>query len=247
MEGTVSDAKREEGRPAFAGTGAGVVATEAAAFAGVGEADKPIFSLELALAATGLAGATLGADFAEAATTAAGFCTDLLESLATAFAGAGLAGFLATGLEADFTTGLAATLFAALTTGLATGLVALEALDALATSLAAGLTADLGASFVVAFLTNGLGFTLAADFAVGFTAALKAGFATGFPAALGLTATAGALDLVPDFAFTSCLLVALACAWSFAVSLARECTGFPVGKPISCKIETIIIFPGRYI
>jgi hypothetical protein len=25
--------------------------------------------------------------------------------------------------------------------------------------------------------------------------------------------------------------------------LARECTGFPVGKPMSCKIETIIVFP----
>ncbi len=105
------------------------------------------------------------------------------------------------------------------------------------TALAIGLA---GAAALVTFLAG--------------VTALAAGFPLGLPAAGSLVGAAVALLLFPGLAFTSCLLAELFCAWSVVpaapprllevlsggASPARECTGFPIGKPISCKIETII-------
>ncbi|MES2947419.1 MAG: hypothetical protein V4858_02650 [Pseudomonadota bacterium] len=156
-----------------------------------------------------------------------------------------------TGFEAD-ALGLAGALGAtgALVAGfaltLATGFAVLTAAP-LVTGLVWTLAAGLGTTLVA---------TVEAPLATGFADAwatdLLAGLATGATAALPLAA--GALLFFPDLAFTSCLLAEISCAWSVdpafpprplegfsgGASPARECTGLPTGKPISCKIETII-------
>jgi hypothetical protein len=77
------------------------------------------------------------------------------------------------------------------------------------------------------------------------------GDATAFPPVLG--------DADSGFFFTSCLLAegpapescaafgaAEALLWGVdRVDSAGECTGFPLGNPISCKSETIISLPYR--
>ena len=119
---------------------------------------------------------------------------------------------------------------------LATGLVALTG----AADLEAGLLTVLGAGFSTYWATL-------PAFAAGLPGGLAAGCAL-------VVAVVGALLLFPGIAFTSCLLAERFCAWSVVpavpprllevvsggASSARECTGFPVGKPISCKSETII-------
>jgi hypothetical protein len=147
--------------------------------------------------------------------------------------GMGLAGTLAP-LES---LGLAAAMGAAFLTGSA--------------NLLAGLLAFVGSGFKA-----GLPVGLGAGFSTFLAAltALAAGFPDDLAAAGALLGAGGALLSFPGFAFTSCLLAEGFCAWSMVpavpprllevvaggVSPARECTGFPIGKPISCKIETII-------
>jgi len=121
------------------------------------------------------------------------------------------------------------------------------------TVLTAALLLDLVATgaFAAAFAAGLAGVLAAAALAAAL--AVTAFFATGF-ALLGAGFT---LLSFPDFAFTSCLLAGSACAWSLVaavalrpfrglserVSSARECTGLPMGKPISCKSETNIRRP----
>ncbi|MEO7185978.1 MAG: hypothetical protein ABIY86_11790 [Rhodoferax sp.] len=140
--------------------------------------------------------------------------------------------FLAVDFALTFANGFAVFTGAALTAGLATG-------------FATGLATSFGVTLDTAL--DGAAF------------AAVAGLATGFP--LGLAATANALGLAavalltfPDLAFTSGLLAEISCASSVGpaapalpltgffgwASPARECTGFPLAKPIRCKIETII-------
>jgi hypothetical protein len=167
-----------------------------------------------------------------------------------------LAVVFATGLETGFTTVFTVGLEAVvgLEAALATGLI-MDFSAALATGLG-----DLTADFT-GFLTTGL--ALAAAFTTGFTAAFFAtlatftGFARGLASFFVLVAAALDLGSFPDLAFTWSLLVELArlsptTLWASTdafdgllcgASSARECTGFAIGKPISCKIETIIPLP----
>ena len=235
IEGTVTWARREDGRPALAGTGAG----------------------------TGAATATTGLDLAGDEETAVGIVTDLAAGLGagletdvggvfTAAFGAALAtawglvaatGFLA-GLGAAFEITLAAGLAAALATGLGTGFATLLAGAALAV-FAAGLATTLATGFAAGLATT----FLAAALTVGLAAGLAGLFTALLAALVGVA--------LPDFVFTSCLLAGLACACSAdtevllrpreglsaGLSSARECTGSRFGKPISCKSETIIGLP----
>ena len=133
----------------------------------------------------------------------------------------------------------------------AAGLVG-DAASALADALASGLA--------TAFTGLGAGFAAAGSLAGPLTAGLAVavtGLVTALAAVLTLSVTALDLGSFPDLAFTWSLLVELAefCSvalwapWgafdgnSCGVSPARECTGFAVGKPISCKIETNIALP----
>jgi hypothetical protein len=183
------------------------------------------------------AAAAVEADLAGDLTT--GFATgltgvcDLATGLATAFAAA-----LTAGLTAGWETGFAialATGFADFTATAFTGVLLTAFAGAFATVLPAGLTG----------IFTGVALALAG---------LTTGFVVGLTAAGTLLLAVFALVSFPDIAFTSFLLAGLACAWSVGaafpsgalealpggVSPARECTGFPNGKPISCKIETII-------
>jgi hypothetical protein len=148
----------------------------------------------------------------------------------------------ATGFPAALAAGFAATL----TTGL---------LTLAGTALTTGFVTGLEAGFAAAF---GAGLTGPGFFATGFAGALVDGFAAGwlagFAGTLALPLAAVALLFFPVVAFTSCLLAERSCAWSVGLAVplwplvgffdggssARECTGLPTGKPISCKIETII-------
>ena len=146
--------------------------------------------------------------------------------------------------------------------GWTAGLVAGFALT-LATGFAVFAVAPLVSGFPWA-LATGLVAALATTLeeldplAAGLTDALATGLLVGLAADLVATtalplAAVGLLSF-PDLAFTSCLLAEISCAWSVGpagpplpleglsggTSPARECTGFPMGKPISCKIETII-------
>ncbi|QTN26099.1 hypothetical protein HZ993_18970 [Rhodoferax sp. AJA081-3] len=199
-------------------------------------------------------------------------CIGLADVLETGM-GAGLAtarGLEITGFESDGVTFLAVTTLggtAFLATGLAvdfaptfaTGLADFAG-AAFATGFAAGLAAGFAATLVATFLA-GLAGGLLATFATGLVDLL--GLATVFPlglaTAVALVLAAAALLSFPDLAFTSCLLAEISCAWSvgpanpalpFAgffdwASPARECTGFPLAKPIRCKIETIIWGPSH--
>jgi hypothetical protein len=230
MDGTVNWARRDDGRPAFAGTAAGAGAAETLTTVGV--TDMDLISFVAAAVEADLAG-------------------DLTTGFATGLTGVGdLATGLATAFAAALTAGLTADLTAGWVTGFAIALVA-----GFADFTATALTGVLLTAFAGAFAT-----VLPAGLTGVFTgvALALAGLATGF--VVGLTA-AGTLLLAvlalvsfPDIAFTSFLLAGLAWAWSVGtafpsgalealpggVSPARECTGFPNGKPISCKIETII-------
>lgn len=162
-----------------------------------------------------------------------------------------LAGALATGfLGAAFATVFAAGLAGALATGLVTGLAAtLAGLTALAAALVGALATGL-------VLATGFAGTLALAFAAALAGGLAV-FVAGLAAALVLVLAAVALLTFPDLAFTWSLLAGCACLLSVApwgvseildglsgeISPARECTGLPIGKPISCKIETIIPLP----
>ena len=172
---------------------------------------------------------------------------------------AGLATALGAGFATGFTEGLALTAGFAFVAGFATGFA-----GCLAAALTKGFTTGFAEGLLfVAGLAPTTGF--ATGFAGGFAAAraLTAGFALadGFATGLAAGLTAGlAFMFLPVLAFTSCLLTGLACAWSWVpwtplcafagrsvgVSPARECTGFPMGKPISCKIETIMGLPAGY-
>lgn len=206
MEGTVNWARREEGRPALAGTAAAVAtagaATGEAGLAACVGAGTVLAALAFAAGAAGAAAAltlffksflsTAGAtDFAAglAAAGTVGLATDLVAGLLTGFA-AGLATGLATGLAGLFRTeftDLAAAFgagfwFLAVTAGFALGLVA-NALAAvtgvLAAVLAGGFVVALAPGLAGAF---GLIFTvgLALDLGAAFTAGFPAGFMTGF-------------------------------------------------------------------
>lgn len=254
---------------AFATTGVGGVAvalgeTGLAAGAAVFFAAGLATGAGVALAALGagaLVAAGLGATLAEGLALAATFTGALAAALAEVLT-AGLVAGLAAGFAADLAgAGLALA-------GWATGLLAFAAgLLTLATGFAA-LAGALLAMLLLAVLLAGLAAALLGAFGAGLAATLEAGFAT---EAAFLPDDAGAAlpfaDLArgvvvflsfPDVAFTSCLLAELDCASSLVraeVALralgrtaagdcsARECTGFPIGKPISCKSETIISFP----
>ena len=224
MEGTVSCAKRDDGRPALAGTVGAVAPT----FSTTTEVTTGDLDLEETVVCIGLADVLetgMGTGLAIArGLEIAGFESDGV----TFLAGAALGGtaVLAAGIDDDFAltfaTGLA--VFAA---GLAAGL---------ATDLARGLVAAMGAT-----LATGV-----ADLATGFPLSLATSVA--------LVVVAAALLSFPDLAFTSCLLAEISCAWSVGpatpalpltgfcgwASPAGEFTGFPLVKPNRCKIETII-------
>ncbi len=220
----MSCARREEGRPVFWAT-----------------------TLDAAGAATGadlVAAVVMGADtFSGGAGLAAGLlATAGFRGTAGAGALAALTGSdtagLAAGLAAGFTAGFAATLGAGLAGATAAGLAAVVAAD---------FTGALGLS-----ATAGLAAALGADLAGALT-----GVATALTEALGLAAATLDLGSFPGLAFTWSLLVELAggscvALWfprgafeglACGVSSARECTGFAIGKPMSCKIETIIPLP----
>lgn len=238
MEGTVNCARRDEGRPALAGTTAtatgaafsttGGVATGAFGLGGTGD-DTGLTGLEETGMGAGLTGAR-GLETGWETT----FTTDFPDG--------------ADDLTADLTAGLTGALTAVLLAGLP--------------ALGEGTTAAaFGAGFGAGF---GLAFTEVDFFAGTLIGALTAGLAEAadFEAGLpeGLTSTwalflvAVALLSFPVLAFTSCLLAERSCTWSVGPafpscpldgffdggSSARECTGFVIGKPISCKIETII-------
>lgn len=242
MEGTVNCASLDDGRPALAGAVATTDRTGAAAFFSMAAVADPVdLDLEEAVVGIGLA--------------------DVLET------GMGTELARARGLEIGEVTGFEPGLVA-LVTALAAAFLGWT--TALAAGFAVGLVAALGAAFTAAFdgivgLTAAFAATLTAGLAVGFADALLTvtgagltGLAAGFPLAWATACTlllaAVVLLSFPDLAFTSCLLADLSCAWSvgpavpprplegFAggTSPARECTGFPKGKPNSCKIETII-------
>jgi hypothetical protein len=191
------------------------------------------------------------ATFSEDADLAAGLlATAGLGGATGASALAALPVVFATGLETDFSTTLEVGTEAALATGLVIGFFAASAtvLEDLAADFTGVLTTDLGAAtaFVAGF---------AGDF--GATLTSFTDFAAGLVTVFALTATALGLRSFPDLAFTWSLLVELARLSSTTlgastdafdgslcgVSPARECTGFTIGKPISCKIETIIPLP----
>ena len=195
---------------------------------------------------------------------ATGTGTDLTVLVETGM-GAGLAEArgLETGREAAFAAGLAEGADAAFTAGFLTGATGLT--PGFGTALAAGLLAFTTGALATG-LCAGVETALAGTtfLATGFTAALANGLATGLPGAAALPAgladtctlalVTAALLSFPVLAFTSCLLAERSCAWSVGLfvplwpldgffdggSSARECTGFAIGKPISCKIETII-------
>jgi hypothetical protein len=177
-----------------------------------------------------------------------------------------------TGLAADGTAGLGTEMGCTFAVALTVGFNADLFWDT-AAGFAAGFCTTFGTGFADAFsttLTDGLTTTFGVGLEgwpgtvlpVGFT---DTGFTAGFGAVLGTgtdTDLPGDLTAVvtialPVFDFTSCLLAGLACACSVdtapllraraglsaGVSSARECTGSRLGKPISCKSETIIGFP----
>ncbi len=226
MDGTVSCANLDEGRPALAGTAAGATGTGVVFSTGATEA-AGVLVLGETVVGIGLAGA-LEAGLGTGLVAARGFGTGTacgLDAVVVA---------LATGFAGTFFAGAAA---------LVAGLAGLA--DLTGALLATGLA---GAAF---------GEGLAGFFATGLltvAAGLTAGFALGLPAAGALDGAAVALLFFPGLAFTSCLLAERVCSWSVVpavpllplegssggASPARECTGFAIGKPISCKIETII-------
>lgn len=139
----------------------------------------------------------------------------------------------ARGVEETGAAGLGASAWG-LTTGLALA----------ATGLAATLTgaAALAGVAGVGVLPADLAATLAA--AAGFTAGELAVFALAAALAdAGLLFTTGLLVAV--LAFGPAAVGAAFLLWdgSGAAGSARECTGFPKGKPMSCKIETIMPSP----
>ncbi len=121
-----------------------------------------------------------------------------------------------------------------------------------ALSLAAALTGAfaLGATLGLGLLTKAFAFAGLLGAALAFAV-----FATGFATGLATFALVG-LAFLDDF--TSCLLAGLPRTLSFAFAAlvaafagfaegadtARECTGFAMPNPISCKSETIIGLPG---
>ena len=162
----------------------------------------------------------------------------------------GGAAFFAIGLAGDFAltfaTGFVVFAGLAFATDLTTGLGATFATPLGSTAPTGLATAFAGA--LLSTLTNGL-------------PGLVTGFSLGLAAAVAFTLifVAAALLSFPDLAFTSCLLAEISCAWSVGpatpalpltgffgwASSARECTGFPMAKPIRCKIETIIWIPSH--
>jgi hypothetical protein len=169
--------------------------------------------------------------------------------------GVGFSAALALG-TVDFATG-----FLSATTDLATG--AEETLGGdLGVVGGNGLTAALPGDLALATVFDA---GMATDFCGGLAVVLVVfpAFASngilGFAVVPDLALATAVLLSFPDVVFTSCLLAERFCAvsvgpsvplrllvGSFAVgSSARECTGFPTGKPISCKIETIIWFSIR--
>jgi hypothetical protein len=229
MEGTVNCAKRDEGRPVFWATAAGAAGTGTGLLTTV--MGTATFSRDADLAADLLA--TAGFDGATGASA--------LAALPVAFAA---------GLETDFSTTL---------------VVGLEAATALEAALATGLVMDFSAAFATGLedLTDdfaGFSSTGLAD-ACFATLASFSGFASGFVSFLALADAALDLGSFPDLAFTWSLLVELArlsstTPWASTdtfdgllcgASSARECTGFTIGKPISCKIETIIPLPAMIL
>ena len=215
-------AKRDEGRPALAGAATGADATGAGATLDFAGEEDTTDGIGTGLAASLTAG--LGAEIGWACTTAfaGGFETGLLGATE-----AGFAACFCTTFGSALVDDLSATLADGLTTTFTVGL------------LGAAFTAGL-AGFAIA-LPAGLGTGLAAD--------LTVAFATGVAALVTIA--------LPGFDFTSCLLAGLACACSAdterplrpleglsaGLSSARECTGSRLGKPISCKSETIIGLP----
>lgn len=273
MDGTVTEARRDEGRPALAGTGVGTGATRAVTGLDLAVDGETAVGIVTDLAA----GLGSGLETEMGGTFTAAFGTGLVAARVLdtgsgrgADWGAPLEMTLALGLTAAlaaiFTVALGVALTVALTkaldegfgAGCKTGLV-----EPLAAALAAGFTTALATSLVTAFATGfALVFAtgLATAFAIGLaTACLAAvladGFAAGWAGRFAALLTAGVV--LPDFVFTSCLLAGLACACSAdtelpllareglsaELSVARECTGLRVGKPISCKSETIMELP----
>ncbi len=240
IDGTVNCASREEGRPALAGAAAAAAAgvifsTGAGAATGDFDLEETVVCIGLAdvletVMGTGLATARVLEMVGET-----GFAVDAL-GLAGAL---GATGTLAAGFALTLATGFAVLTAAPLVTGL---------LWAFATGLAAGLGTTLAATFETP-LATGFADAWATDLLAGL-----ADLAAGLAATAALPLPAGALLSFPDLAFTSCLLAEISCAWSVdpafpprplegfsgGASPARECTGLPTGKPISCKIETII-------
>ncbi len=187
------------------------------------------------------------------------------------------AGFAATtgaaALRGVFTVGLAVGLVGVFATGLGVGLG--DALDVvlargLGASFATGLAGALAAfsgllTTLATTFATGLGFAtgFAGTLVTALTAAFTgfAGFASGFAEALGFAVSALDWLAFPDVAFTWSLLAGWACMLFVAplgvsevfvglsgeISSARECTGLPTAKPISCKIETIISLPAMFI
>lgn len=243
MEGTVTCARREDGRGALVGATGAATTTGA-----VG-----------ALGATATLAAALGAGLGAGAIVAAGLATALtVTALPFAGAGIGLAAALLGTLATVLTPGFAVDLVAASFFG-----VTLAELDLAAAALAIGLAdfvagaADLADFAGVAGLVAGFAAVLG-------TAALTGAALATVLAPADLAAFAGTAALPPTwgdalecFVFTSCLLadesVPLSCAALDAAEAlffevdrsdsAGECTGFPLGNPISCKSETIISFP----
>ncbi len=245
IEGTVTWARREEGRPALAGTAAGAATGTTAGATN--------FDLDEGEEATVDIGTGLAAALADCLLTGIGAAlTDALPpalavDLATAFAstlddgfGAGFTTGLATTLATDLVTGLEGGLDAGLGTGLlgfaaTTGLlVALggACLTTFTGAFPAVLTAFFAATFTPALrpvLAAFLGTTLAAGLAGVFTAlADGCGAALAFALAGGVTAfLAVTVDLaLPVCVFTSSLLAGLACACSGGTALPlRTCVG----------------------
>ena len=246
IEGTVNWARRDEGLPAFAGAAAAVgVVGEAGALTSIGVAATEDFDL-------GETGVGIGlADEEEA-----GMDGGLTEARGLeTVEGAGFSAALALGMV-DFATG-----FLSATAGLVTG--AEETLGGdLGGAGDIGLAAALPEDLALATVFDA---DLATDFCGGWVSALAvfpglvSNRTLGFAVVSDLVLATAVLLSFPDVVFTSCLLADRSCAvsvgpsallrllvGSFAVaSPARECTGFPTGKPISCKIETIIWFSIR--
>ncbi|WP_413857612.1 hypothetical protein [Candidatus Aalborgicola defluviihabitans] len=173
---------------------------------------------------------------------------------------AGLPGFATTTLATGLTGALAVGLEASLAAGLIMGFAVLATatlLTVLTGALAADLGAGLDATLAVALLATVVLATGLADLATGLVTAATdwaANLPLGWLLAAALVGATLAWLLFPGLAFTACLLAERICSWSVVLtvplriledgaggaSTARECTGFPTGNPISCKIETII-------